>query len=60
MNDQPDRRDKPIADFTKAIALQPDYPLAYDYRAWAFHMMGDDAKGLPDAEAVVLAPRLPS
>lgn len=51
--------DAAIGDYTKAIALQPDFSL-YNNRAWTRHLKGDDAGGLADAEeAVKLAPKNP-
>jgi hypothetical protein len=44
--------------YTQAIALKPDYAKAYNNRGWAYHLKGEDANGLPDAErAVALAPK---
>jgi Tfp pilus assembly protein PilF len=38
--------------------LNPQYSDAYNSRAWTYHVKGEDAKGLPDAEkAVALAPK---
>ena len=50
--------DAAIDDFTKAIAIKPDFGDAYNNRAWAYHLKGEDAKGLPDAsKAVTLVPK---
>ena len=46
-----------IADQTQAITLNPGYASAYNNRAWAYHLNGEDAKGLPDAnKGIELAP----
>jgi tetratricopeptide (TPR) repeat protein len=50
--------DAAIADFSQAIALKPDFASGYNSRAWAHHLKGENAKGLPDAEkAVKIAPK---
>ncbi|HEY1797203.1 MAG TPA: tetratricopeptide repeat protein [Stellaceae bacterium] len=52
-------QDAAIADFTRAIAIKPDFSI-FNNRAWAQHLKGDDAGGLADAEeAVKLAPKNP-
>ena len=49
--------DQAIADFTKVIALKPDDANVYNQRAWNYHLKGEDAKGLSDAnKAIALAP----
>jgi tetratricopeptide (TPR) repeat protein len=49
--------DMAIADYSKVIEFKPDYAEVYNNRAWDYHLKGEDAKGLPDAEkAVGLAP----
>ncbi len=49
--------DRAIADYTQAIALEPNFDNYYNSRAWAYHLKGEDTKGLPDAQkAVVLSP----
>jgi tetratricopeptide (TPR) repeat protein len=49
--------DQAIADYTRAIALKPDYAAAYNNRAGVRHKKGEDGVGLLDAEkAVALAP----
>jgi tetratricopeptide (TPR) repeat protein len=51
-----DQYDASIADYTKAIAIQPNAS-SYNNRAWMHHLKGDDAGGLADAEeAVKLTP----
>ena len=46
-----------MADTTKAPELRPANAAAYNNRAWALHLKGEDALALPDAEkAVTLAP----
>ncbi|MEO7053879.1 MAG: tetratricopeptide repeat protein [Rhizomicrobium sp.] len=42
-----DRYDDAIADYNQAIAASPDADL-YNNRAWAYHLKGEDANGLPD------------
>lgn len=42
-----------VADFTKALGLQPSSATAYNNRAWALHLNGEDAVALPDAEQAV-------
>ena len=50
--------DEAIADYTKAIEINPNDARAYNNRGWTYHLKGEDAKGLPDAEkAVALAPK---
>ena len=44
--------DLAISDFTKQMALAPDNA-AYNDRAWAYHLKGEDAKGLADAEKAI-------
>lgn len=49
--------DEAIADTTKTLELRPANAAAYNSRAWALHLKGEDALALPDAEKVVtLAP----
>jgi tetratricopeptide (TPR) repeat protein len=51
------RYDQAIADYNKAIALNPNSAFPYDGRAWINHERGADAEALLDAEkAVSLAP----
>jgi len=45
--------DQAIADFTQVIALEPDLAVPYNGRAWAYHLKGQDAKGLPDANKAI-------
>jgi Tfp pilus assembly protein PilF len=42
-----------LADLSKAIALAPSDPENYNSRAWANHLKGDDAKGLPDVQKAI-------
>lgn len=52
--------DAAIADYTAAIAIFPAARF-YNNRAWALHIKGDDAKGLPDAmKALERNPKQPS
>ncbi len=47
-----------VADYSKAIALDPDDYYSLNNRAWAYMKMGQSPKGLPDAQkAIQLAPR---
>jgi tetratricopeptide (TPR) repeat protein len=49
--------DQALADYTKVIALNPDYGGGYNGRAWVYHEKGQNAQALPDAiRAVALAP----
>lgn len=49
--------DAAIATFTRSLQLLPRQPITYNERAWTYHLKGDDAAGLPDAnEAVELEP----
>ena len=40
--------DQEIADDTKAIQLDSKHAISYNNRSWAYHLKGEDAKGLPD------------
>jgi len=49
--------DTAIQSCTAMLELQPTNAAAYNNRAWALHLKGEDAAALPDAEkAVTLAP----
>jgi len=46
-----------LADYDKAIALNPDFAAALNNRAWAYFKLGRSAEGAPDVErALQLAP----
>ena len=50
--------DRAVADYTKAIQLNPSYANAYNGRAWAFLKLGEAKKGLLDAnKALDLRPQ---
>ena len=52
--------DLAIADYTKVIALRPDFSEGYNGRAWIYHEKGEDAKGLADAHKAVSLERTPN
>ncbi len=48
---------KGLACFSKAIELNPDYPLTYYNRAYVWHELGDDSAAITDLEkCLALAP----
>lgn len=42
--------DRALADFTKALAIDPAYALAYESRAIAYYHLGDYARAWADVE----------
>ena len=42
--------DRAIADYDSAIAINPNFAIALNNRAWAYYKAGRPLKGLPDAE----------
>jgi tetratricopeptide (TPR) repeat protein len=45
-----EKHDRAIADYTKAIELNPNFTQAYNNCTWAYFKSGKPADGLPDAE----------